>query len=104
MRTVLPRAETVRWAAALRGAILLTGCTTTESLPTTSLAAARFATIADVVPTRSDDGDRAEANAPDPEQAVGLTEELRRLMDLYRLGVLTDAEFLREKTRLLGST
>ena len=49
-----------------------------------------------------DDADQPETN-PGDEQVVDAAEELRRLTNLYRLGVLTDAEFLRAKTKLLGS-
>ena len=50
-----------------------------------------------------DDADQPEANGPRDQQETAVAEELRRLTDLYRLGVLTDAEFLREETRLQGS-
>ena len=48
------------------------------------------------------DADQPETN-PRDHQVADAAEELRRLTNLYRLGVLTDAEFLREKTKLLGS-
>jgi hypothetical protein len=50
-----------------------------------------------------DDADLPEANASAERQEPDVAEELRRLTNLYRFGVLTDAEFLREKIKLLGS-
>ena len=52
--------------------------------------------------TQVDDADQPEANGPRDQPEVDVDLELRRLLDLYRFGVLTDAEFLREETKLLG--
>ena len=75
--------------------------TTNRDMHATSLATAGRATITDVAGTHDEDADQPQANAVGDEREPRVAEELRRLIDLYRFGVLTDAEFLREQTRLL---
>jgi hypothetical protein len=53
--------------------------------------------------TRVDDADQPKPDAPGNEREADVATELRRLLHLYRFGVLTDAEYLREKAKLLGS-
>jgi FMN phosphatase YigB (HAD superfamily) len=51
--------------------------------------------MAEMSETQVDDAGQPEANAR--------AQELRRLTHLYRLGVLTNAEFLSEQKKLFGS-
>jgi hypothetical protein len=53
-----------------------------------------------VVTPDSGDSDPAVTARRDPQEAE-VEEQLRRLTNLYRLGVLTDTEFLHEKAKLL---